>query len=188
MSLKLNIVVTSTRPGRVGDKLGAWIADFARAEGSFDVTLVDLADLDLPLFNEASHPRLGQYEHEHTRKWSALTDAADAYVFVLPEYDHVAPASFVNAVQYLSKEWAYKAASFVSYGGISGGVRSVETAKGLLTTLKVMPLIDQVIVPMVGQFIKDGAFVPNDIQVAGADAMLKELKKWAEALKPLRAA
>lgn len=188
MSLKLNIVVTSTRPGRVGDKLGAWIADFAKAEGSFDVTLVDLADLDLPLFNEPNHPRLGKYEYEHTKTWSALTDAADAFVFVLPEYNHAAPPTFVNAIDFLSKEWNYKAAGFVSYGGISGGVRAVETAKGVLTTVKVMPLIDQVIVPMVAQYIKDGAFVPNEIHTAGADAMLKELKKWAEALKPLRAA
>ncbi len=187
MPLKLNIIVTSTRPGRVGDKLGIWIADFARAEGSFEVEMIDLADLNLPIYDEPHHPRLQNYQNDHTKKWSEMSDAADAFIFVLPEYNHTAPPSFINAIDFLSKEWAYKAASFVSYGGISGGIRAVDIAKHILTTVKIMPILEQVMVPMVTQHLENDAFVPNEIHTQSADQMLKELKKWAEALKPLRA-
>ena len=51
------------------------------------------------------------------------TDAADAFVFVTPEYDYGPPAALVNALQYLVHEWSYKPAALVSYGGVAGGTR-----------------------------------------------------------------
>jgi NAD(P)H-dependent FMN reductase len=72
------------------------------------VELVDLADFNLPLLDEAAHPVFKQYEHEHTKRWSASVNAADAYVFVTPEYDYFPPASLVNAVQVLTREWALR--------------------------------------------------------------------------------
>lgn len=188
MGLKLNVIICSTRPGRIGPKVAAWFRDHAVEHGRFDVELVDLADFDLPVYDEPKHPRLQQYEHEHTRRWAASVDAADAFAFVTPEYNYFAPPAFVNAVDYLYKEWSCKPAGLVGYGGVSGGIRAQQAEKLLLTTVKVMPLPEGVAVPMVADHIgEDGRFRPNDAVKKGATIMLDELHRWAEALKPLRA-
>jgi NAD(P)H-dependent FMN reductase len=86
---KLHVIVTSTRPGRVGLAVGRWFTDFAKEHGGFDTTLIDLADFNLPIYDEPMHPRMQKYEHAHTKKWSASVKEADAYAFVLPEYNYV---------------------------------------------------------------------------------------------------
>lgn len=185
--MKLNVIVTSTRPGRVGKTIGDWFFSHAQRNGAgFEVVLTDLVDVALPLLDEPNHPAKREYQHEHTMEWSAIVDDSDAFVFVLPEYNFTAPPSFVNAVDYLYHEWAYKPAGFVSYGGISGGLRSTQTAKTLLTTLGVMPIPQQVVMPNVFSHLNDGIFEPDQAHVSSADSMIGELLKWAVALAPLR--
>jgi NAD(P)H-dependent FMN reductase len=186
--LDLQVIIASTREGRQGASIGAWFLDVARTHGKFNVELVDLADVDLPLLDEPKHPRFKQYAHEHTKAWSAIVSRADAYVFVTPEYDFSAPASLINALQYLQKEWAYKAAGFVSYGGVSAGTRGVQMSKQTVTALKMMPMPETVAIPFFPQYIdsETGAFDPGDVQVKAGGVMLDELYTWAAALKPLR--
>lgn len=184
--LKLNVVTVSTRPGRAGLPLAAWAARFAREHGAFEVVPVDLADFDLPVYDEPRHPRFRKYEHAHTKRWSESVDAADAFVFVTPEYDYGPAPALLNALVYLSQEWRYKPAAFVSYGGISGGLRAAQATKLTLTALNVMPITEGVVVPFFTKSIEEGVFKPNDIQVQAATLMLDELKLWAGALKPLR--
>jgi NAD(P)H-dependent FMN reductase len=186
--LTLAIVIASTRPGRAGLAVGSWFHTVARAHGAFDVGLVDLAEVNLPLLDEPAHPRLKQYEHEHTRRWSATVEAADAFAFVTPEYNYGPPPSLVNALDYVYAEWHYKPVGFVSYGGISGGIRSVQMTKQIVTTLKMVPLVEAVPIPFVSQYLDDtGAFVATAQHEKSAGDMLDELSRWAEALRPLRA-
>ncbi|RBP77596.1 NAD(P)H-dependent FMN reductase [Rhodobacter sp. 140A] len=186
--MKLNVVICSTRPGRNGKPVADWFFAHAAAnKGGFDeVVLTDLAEVNLPLLDEPNHPRMKKYTQEHTKRWSAIVEGSDAFVFVIPEYNFTAPPAFVNAVDYLYSEWGYKPAGFVSYGGISGGLRSVQTAKTMLTTLKVMPVPEQVVIPMVFGHLKDGVFEAEKPHLDSADAMIAELAKWAVALKSLR--
>lgn len=185
--MKLNIVITSTRPGRNGKAVGDWFYSHAtKKNAGFEVVLTDLAEVNLPLLDEPNHPAQRNYIHEHTRTWSTIVDDSDAFVFVLPEYNFTAPPSFVNAVDYLYHEWAYKPAGFVSYGGVSGGLRSTQTAKTLLTSLGVMPIPQQVVIPGVFSHLKDGVFTPEDHHSTSADAMIGELLKWSAALATIR--
>ncbi|MAS03446.1 MAG: NADPH-dependent FMN reductase [Ahrensia sp.] len=187
MSLKLNVIVTSTRPGRIGPKIGKWMADFARENSDFEVELVDLADFDLPLLDEPKHPTMQDYQHEHTKRWSAVNEKADAFVFVSPEYDYFPAASTVNAIQVLHKEWHKKPVGLVGYGGVSGGLRAMQTTKILMTTVHMMPLPAEVPIPFVFNFLgEDGSFSPAPEVVQGATGMLAELKIWSESLKPAR--
>lgn len=184
----LQIIIASTRPGRQGPSVAAWMVERARAHGKFDVELVDLAAAHLPLLDEPKHPMLGQYEHEHTKAWSATIRRGDAYVLVTPEYDYTAPAALMNALQCLSREWNYKPVGFVSYGGVSGGIRGVQMTKQLVTALKMMPLPEGVILPFFAQHIdtQSRVFTPPEISTKSAGVMLDELLKWATALAPLR--
>ena len=186
----LQVILAATRDGRKGPAVADWFLEQAKKYGRFNVEFIDLAAVNLPLFDEPNHPRFQQYQHEHTKKWSAIVARADAYVFVTPEYDFSAPAALTNALQYLLKEWAYKAAGLVSYGGVSAGLRGAEMTKQTLTSLKVMPMFESVAIPFFAQHIDKatGKFNPGEIQEKATVAMLDELLKWTTALKPLRSA
>lgn len=185
----LQIFVVSTRPSRKGPAVAAWFEAEARRHGQFDLDVVDFAKINLPMLDEPEHPRLRTYQHQHTKDWSARVDAADAFVFVMPEYNFSAPPSLVNAIDYLVHEWAYKPVGFVSYGGMSGGVRSVQMTKLLVTALKMVPLPEAVAIPFFATHIDaaTGVCDPGPTQATAAAKMLDELRRWTDALKVLRA-
>jgi NAD(P)H-dependent FMN reductase len=187
MPLKLNVITVSTRPGRLGPAIARWVHERASAHGGFEVEAVDLDSFKLPVFDEAKHPRFKDYAHEHTKAWSKSVESADAFVFVSPEYNYFAPPSFVNAVDYLLHEWAYKVAGIVTYGGPLSGARAAQMEKLQLTTLKVVTVPEGVSIPSFANHIKDGVFEAPDFLEPSMKAMLDELVKWAGALKPLRA-
>src|SRR3954464_6114473 len=160
----LQIIIASTRPGRAGLPIGEWIAARAKAHGAFDVDPVDLAELGLPFMDEPNHPRLRRYEHQHTKDWSARVDAADAFVFVTPEYNHSFNAPLKNAIDFLHSEWEYKPVGFVSYGGIAAGTRALQALKPIVSVLKMTAVSEAVNIPFVRQFIdEDECFVANEV-------------------------
>jgi NAD(P)H-dependent FMN reductase len=185
--MQLNVVTVSTRPTRVGPKIAAWFIERARAHAGFTVAPVDLAEVALPVYDEPEHPRLRRYVHEHTKRWSAIVDAADAFAFILPEYNYFAPPSLVNAFDFVLHEWGYKPCAMISYGGVSGGTRSAQMAKLHATSLKMMPIPEAVSIPFAAKLINaEGVFDPGTTQDAPAKLVLDELHKWAAALAPLR--
>ena len=186
MSLRLHIVIASTRPGRVGPAVAKWVHELALGEGSFDVHLLDLAEFDLPVYNEPRHPRLQDYTHPHTRAWSESVAPADAFVFVTPEYNFGPSPALLNALNYVYVEWNYKPAAFVSYGGISGGMRAVQITKQTLTTLKMVPILESVTIPFVAEHLAEGRFEAKDVHIQSAETMLKVLHRWAQALVSMR--
>jgi NAD(P)H-dependent FMN reductase len=187
MALKLHTIICSTRPGRVGPAVAHWFHQYAVQHGQFEATLLDLADFKLPLYDEPYHPRMQKYQNQHTKAWSESVAAADAYVFVTPEYNYGPPPSFINALNFVYLEWNYKPCGFVSYGGVSGGLRAVQMEKQLVTTLKMMPMVEGVAVPMVAQLLDESKnFKSNDLIDTSAKQMLDELLKWANGLKPMR--
>lgn len=183
----LTVIIGSTRPGRAGLPIAQWFAGRAKEHGGFDVTVADLAEIGLPLLNEPSHPRLRQYTQEHTKEWSEIVGAADAFVIVTAEYNAGYPAALKNALDYLHHEWNHKPVGFVSYGGVSAGTRAVQQLKQVVTTLRMLPVVDSVSIPFHTQFLDDGTLKPNAIMDQAADTMLDELVRTEAALRPLRA-
>ena len=184
---KLLIVIGSTRPGRAGVPISEWIEREARAHGGFDVEVADLAAIGLPLMDEAAHPRLRQYEHDHTKAWSATADAADALVMVTPEYNYGFPAPLKNAIDFLHAEWKHKPVGIVSYGGVAAGTRAAQMLKQVVTALSMMPLQEAVSIPFHAQSIdEDGELRPNEVMEQSVTAMLDALVRWEAALRPLR--
>jgi NAD(P)H-dependent FMN reductase len=185
---KLEIIVASTRPGRAGLPIGQWAESEAVAHGGFsEVELIDLAAWNLPFMDEPNHPRLAQYTRQHTRDWSAKISEADAFVFVMPEYNAGFNAPLKNAIDYLHHEWHYKPVGLVSYGGVSAGTRAAQMVKQVVTTLKMTPVMESVAIPFVARFFdEEHDLVPNDIMTGAAKAMFDELARVAETLRPLR--
>lgn len=184
---RLGIVIASTRPGRVGLPVGYWVHGRAQEHGNFEIDLIDLARVDLPLLDEPEHPRLKRYQHDHTKEWSARVDALDAFVFVMPEYNHGFNAVLKNAIDYLNAEWRHKPAGFVSYGGVAAGTRAVQMLKPVLTVLRMVPLAEAVPIPAVKQRLDDqGEFESSEELERAAKGMFDALLRWTEALVPLR--
>ncbi len=184
----LQIVVASTRENRKGPAVATWFEDLARAHGGFEIEVVDLADVNLPMLNEPNHPRVKHYHHDITKEWSARVSRADAFVFVTPEYNFGTPPSLVNALDTLFQEWAYKPVGFVSYGGISAGLRGVQMTKQLVTALKMMPMVEAVAIPMFASQLDSatGAFEATVTQTKSGAVLLDELRRWTDALHVLR--
>ena len=183
---KLGVVVASVREGRVGLPVAEWFMDCARKHGAFEATLLDLKAIALPLLTEPEHPRLQKYTQDKTKAWSATVAAMDAFVLVTPEYNFSSAPALVNALDHLYVEWNYKPAGFVSYGGASGGMRAVQATKPLVTTLKMMPMVEAVAIPFVQKLMEGGSFKGGDPHDKAAATLLTELAKWTAALATLR--
>jgi NAD(P)H-dependent FMN reductase len=183
----LQVIVASTRPGRVGRSVGDWFAAEAVAHGAFDVELVDLAEVDLPLLDEPHHPRLADYIHDHTRQWSDTIARADAYAFVMPEYNHSFSAPLKNAIDFLWNEWNDKVAILLGYGGVSGGIRGMQSFKPVLEAVR-LHLAAEIPVPFVHKQVVDGVFTPAPPTAEGAAVALTDAARLQTALSSLRVA
>ena len=184
----LQVIIGSTRPGRIGPSIATWIAGIAASHPAFEVEIVDVADAGLPLFDEPNHPMLAQYVHDHTKAWSATIARGDAYVFVVPEYNHGVNAAMKNAIDFLYQEWQRKPVGFVSYGGVSAGTRAVQQLKQITAALRMVAVVEAVYLPFPQTQIDNGVFTPPDASVIAANAMLDEIERWTTALHPMRQA
>ena len=185
--INIKIIIASTRPGRKGPSVGAWITEKAKANTEFNIEVLDLAAINLPFLDEPNHPRLQKYHHQHTKDWSDKIDSGDAYIIVTPEYNFGFPATIKNALDFLYNEWCYKPVAFVSYGGMAGGTRAVQMLKQVVTAQKMMPVTESVHIPFFTKYInEEEKFVADEGLDKSAESMLSELHKWAIALKPMR--
>jgi NAD(P)H-dependent FMN reductase len=139
---KIGIIIGSTRPNRIGDKVGALVKSVLEASASDKtltsapiLSLVDIASFNLPLFDEAILPAMvpaqGQFAHEHSKLWSAEIGKYDAYVFVTAEWNFGLPGVTKNAIDYLYNTWIGKPVMIVSYG-ILGGMSASDSLKKTL--------------------------------------------------------
>ena len=182
----LQVIIASTRPGRVGLPVGTWVAERARQHGGFAVEIADLAEIALPLFDEPEHPRLGRYTHEHSRRWSERIARSDAFVFVFPEYNHGYPATLKNAIDFLAKEWAFKPVSLVSYGGASGGIRAAAGLLPVLTVLKLLPIAGSLSIANVSSLVSNGVFTGTESHAATLRRILDEIARVTPIAAQLR--
>lgn len=185
--LKLAIIIGSTRPGRKAVDVARWIHEIASKRKGASFELVDIADFDLPLLDEATPPSMGQYANEHTKAWAAKIAQYDGFVFVTPEYNHGTSGALKNALDFLYAEWNDKAAAFVSYGS-AGGTRAVEHLRQVMAELQIADVRAQVTFALATDFEKYTTFRPADPErkAKAVGTMLDQLVSWSTALKLVR--
>ena len=178
--LRLAIIIGSTRQGRFAPTVATWFADHARGRTDLVVDIIDLAEDRLPdVLSAQPAPSVAAMSQRLT--------AADAFVVVTPEYNHSFPASLKNAIDWHFKEWRAKPVGFVSYGGMSGGLRAVEHLRQVFVELHAVTMRDGVSFHGVwGLFDTDGQ--PKDAAGSrkAATAMLDQLTWWGQALRDAR--
>lgn len=130
----------SARAGRRCPQIASWVIRIAETSSECKYELVDLADWPLPMDDEPGIPAKGkEYAQPHTRAWSAKIDAADAILFVSPQYNWGYPAALKNAIDHLYREWKGKPAVIVTYGGHSG-VKCAAQLKQVLEAVNMRPV------------------------------------------------
>jgi NAD(P)H-dependent FMN reductase len=184
--MRVAVILGSTRPSRKSAKVGAWVMEQADRRNDLEAELVDLAHQGLPIFDESIPPGAGRYELEHTKRWAALVDSFDAYVFATPEYNHGIPGVLKNALDFVYAEWNNKAAGFVGYGN-AGGARAVEQLRLVMAELQVATVRSAVALSIFTDFDKENNFMPDERHQKRLDAMFDELVAWGGALKGVRA-
>lgn len=183
--IKIAIVLGSTRPGRNGEAVAKWVMGLANQRTDADFEMVDVQSFDLPLLDEPNSPSQGQYTKEHTKAWSTKVAEFDAYVFVTPEYNHSTSGALKNAIDFLNKEWANKAAGFVGYGSV-GGTRAIEHLRLIMAELQVATVRAQVGFSLFTDFTDMRTFTPATLHEQEVHTMLDQLIAWGNAMRTVR--
>jgi NAD(P)H-dependent FMN reductase len=181
--LNLAVIIGSTRRVRLGATVGRWFVSQAEQRADMAIDVIDLAEVDLPSVYP-QHPDPG------VEPYIARIDRADAYVVVTPEYNHGYPASLKQAIDIPHRKWRAKPVAFVSYGGMSGGLRAVEQLRQVFAELHATTVRDTVSFHMSqahASFDESGAPVDAIGCNAAAKTMLDQLAWWATALRTARA-
>ena len=131
---KIGVVIGSSRPGRIGADIANWVVKNLPTSDGVSYELVDLAEWNLPMFDEMFPPMMGNYQNDHTKKWAAFIAGLQAFVFVTPEYNAGYPATLKNALDYLKAEWKDKPSLVISYGW-DGGISSNNQLREVLTRI-----------------------------------------------------
>jgi len=172
--IKAGIIYGSTRPGRFCDTVARWAAERVALKTGFTVELIDPAALGLGVDLDDLKQRM---------------ETCDAFVIVTPEYNHGYPAPLKSLIDSVGSEWHAKPVAFVSYGGVSGGLRAVEQLRLVFAELHAVTIRDSV--SFAGaweQFDTEGRLISPERAERSMDAMLARLHWWAVALTNARAA
>lgn len=180
-ALGLAVIVASTRQGRFGDTVANWFVDQAKARSDFALDVIDLAETPLPLTLPSPAP-------PEVVAFDERIEAADAFVVVTPEYNHSFPGPLKNAVDTVHAAWRAKPVAFVSYGGVSGGLRAVEALRLVFAELHATTVRDSVSFAMAhGLFDADGRLQEPAAAATAATRLLDQLRWWGVALREARA-
>ena len=184
-TLRIAVVIASSRPQRVGPTVADWVMLAAGTRSGATYELVDLADEDLPNLDEPEPASTGNYTKAHTRAWSEKVTSYDGFVFVTAEYNHGIPGQLKNALDFLYDEWADKAAGIVSYGSSSAGSRAAESLKPLLSALGIAVVREQLMVS-IGDDMEDGEMAPRAPMAEKLNGVLCSVERWAGVMRQLR--
>lgn len=186
--LRVAVLVGSTREGRFAPVVTQWIKGHIDQRADMTVDVVDLAETPLPTVL----PAFGQPPAPGTEEALALVSpclaAADAFVFITPEYNHSYPASLKNAIDWHNKEWHAKPIGFVSYGAISGGLRAVEHLRVVMAELNATTIRNTVSLHNAWGLFDDEQRMTEPASDAAVKVMLDQLAWWALALRDARTA
>lgn len=182
---KIQILTSTTRPNRVSKDVADWVYNTLLKRDDIEAELVDIAEYNLPVFDEPHPPLMDQYTNDHTKAWAAKISEADGYIFVTGEYNHSMPGALKNAIDYLNKEWNNKAVGFVSYGS-AGGARAVEQLRLVAGELRMADVREQVLFYLGTDFENYSTLKATKEHEIQLNKVANQVIEWSNALKPLR--
>ena len=191
--MKLGIIVGTTRQNRQSIKQAKWVASSAQQLESTEVTMIDLADYDMPFFAEPASPRYNPNREIHPTVQKFLDKLAeqDAYIVVTPEYNHSIPGVLKNAFDYIDFQMKRKPSAIVSHGTV-GGARAAMHLKEILSESMTAPIQNAVAMAGMSDHIDDDGNLDETVKAnpygpqAALDGLLAELQWYSDALSAAR--
>jgi len=188
--LQILVLYGSVRTERKGIRAARYITR-QLSERGHEVTLVDPADLDLPLldrmykeYDEGEAPAV-------LAELAADIQRADAFVMVTGEYNHLPPPALLNTIDYFLESWFWRPSAIVSYSaGRTSGVRAASHLRDLLAEIGTVSLPRALAYGQVGSvFSEDGTPSEEhaDRFAKGFARFADELEWYARALRAARA-
>lgn len=178
--IHLALLMGSNREGRFCDTVTRWVVKQIERRNEFSLDVIDPLELDLP-------PRLEREDSPAVKAFRERIDKADAFVVVVPEYNHAYPAVIKAMIDHADEEWFAKPVACVSYGGISGGLRAVEQLRLVFAELHAVTIRDTVSFHKVRQaFDANGEPIQAEAVEMAMTTLLDRLLWWAKALLQAR--
>lgn len=180
-ALRIALIQGSIRPARFNDTITAW-THRGLLNAGFDVVRIDPAAsrwLALQTGDEAVAKEL-----------RGVLATMDGFVIVTPEYNHAAPGALKTLIDSASREWTLRPVGFVSYGGLSGGLRAIESLRPVFAELHAIGLRDTISFAMPWERFDKDARLRDPDEARTSDQALQifadRLAWWAESLRQAR--
>ena len=177
MSLKIGIVLGSTREGRASEPVGNWVLEHTKDREDVTYEIVDIKDYDLPFLGTTE-------DNSAIIKWNEKLNELDGFIFVVAEYNHSITGALKNALDLARDSWNNKSAGIVSYGS-AGGARAAEHLRGILSELQIASVRTHILLSLFDDF-ENYSFKPRNIHDGNLSELFNQTQNWAKALKTLR--
>lgn len=175
-TLSLRIILGSARTNRFADIVAAWVTERLASMPHIAVEILDPRELKLPLGHDPSA--------DSVKALRESLDSADAFIVVTPEYNRSYTGELKTLIDSAYAEWNAKPVGFVSYGGISGGLRAVEHLRTVFAETHAATMRDVVSFSNPWTLVDaDGKLAAEDDSEAAFQTMMGRLEWWANALK-----
>lgn len=178
--IKVAVIMGSVRPGRFCDTVTSWLMAALENSTEFALKVIDPAELPLPGWADLQ-------ESIGAAELRGRLAEADAFIIVTPEYNHSFSAALKSVIDTAYEEWQAKPVGFVSYGGVSGGLRAVEQLRLVFAELHAVTMRDSVSFASAWhQFDERGNLINPAQAEKSLHAMMSKLHWWASALNTAR--
>lgn len=178
--LNIGLIMGSTREGRLCDRVTAWLVRSLKGVEGLSVRVID------PIrFGIGGAELRVTFEKDLKKTLAGL----DGFIVVTPEYNHSFPAALKQLIDSVYTEWQTKPVGFVSYGGMSGGIRAVEQLRQVFAELHTVTLRDAVALPDIwNRFDDSGELLEAGRPESALRKMVERLRWWAQATRSARLA
>ncbi len=177
----------SKRQNAAAPMVASWLKEKLASETRATFSFVDVAALDLPLYDlEWPIPPQGPFPSDAHKTWSDEANKADGFIVITNEYNHAVAPVVKNAIDLLKAQWDKKPIGIMSYGGVLAGGRAAEHLRQIFAELYAMTIREQLYVPHVYAAADKHGKLKDEAVVGDLTKFMDLLLWWTHALKGAR--
>jgi chromate reductase len=185
---KVLVFAGSTRSDSLNKKLARLAAEAAKNSGA-EVTLVDLRDLALPLYDGDLEDAQGL--PENAKKFKQQLRECDGFIIASPEYNSSITGVLKNAIDWASREESDDEPPLVAFRGKTalllsaspgalGGLRGLVHLRSILGNIGVIVLPDQLAVGTAHEAFDAGGKLKDEKKAKKVEDLAKGLVSFLE--------
>lgn len=175
---KILVFYGSYRSDRLGIRLANYAVTSLKARGD-DVQLVDAKAVGLPMLDRMYKEHAPGTAPPAMETLAQRIKAADAFVFVVGEYNWSVQPGLKNLTDHFLEEWYFRPAAILSYSAArAGGVRAALAWRGILSEMGMVVVSSSLAIGGIGDALDDDA----KPQGTGGAALTRGFPRFADDL------